>query len=145
MKNWFLSLHSAITFSILALITEAWRGFLDAMYILPVEYPDESLLNMAAVIFTILFSGWTWALIAASRGSRSGLWAAFIINLLVLLAVPVSWLFVYCPAACQAEAGIFNLANTLNLIFGVMAGLTLGVQIWGPQPRQSTTPLGAEA
>jgi hypothetical protein len=54
--------------------------------------------------------------------------AAFAINILVLVAVPISWLFVYCPAACRAEAGIFNLANTLNLVFGLLAAIALGIQ-----------------
>lgn len=28
-------------------------------------------------------------------------------------------LLVYCPAACQANAGVFNLADTLNLLLGL--------------------------
>ena len=54
---------------------------------------------------------------------------AFGLNALVLLAIPVSWLFFYCPAECQAEAGIFNLANTLNLLFGLLAAVALGIQL----------------
>jgi hypothetical protein len=129
MKTWFTSLHGALTLSVIALLTEAWRSFLDAMFVLPNDIGDEGLLNLAAVVFTLLFAGWTWSLIVAGRGRRSGLIATFILNALVLLAIPVSWLFFYCPAACRAEAGIFNLANTLNLIFGLLAAIALGLQL----------------
>ena len=130
MKNWLLSLNGAIALSIIALLTEVWRGFLDAMFVLPNDFGDEVTLNLAAVIFTMLFAGWTLALFSASRGSRGGLITAFSINLLVLLAIPISWLIIYCPADCRAQAGVFNLANILNLIFGTLAAVTLGIQIF---------------
>ncbi len=129
MKNWFISLNGAITLSVLALLSEMWRGFLDAMFVLPIDFNDRSMMNLAAVIFTLLFAGWAWTLILAIRGSRGGKIAAFSLNLLVLLVIPVSWLFFYCPAACRADAGIFNLANTLNLIFGILAGLSMGIHL----------------
>jgi hypothetical protein len=137
MKNWFTSLNGALTLSVITLLTEVWRGFLDAMFVFPVDFGDEGTMQLAAVIFTALFGAWAWSLILASRGSRGGLIAAFIINGLVWLAVPVSWLLFYCPAACQAEAGIFNLANTLNLVFGLLASISLGIQIWRGLPHQS--------
>jgi hypothetical protein len=128
MKNLFTSLNTAITLSVIALLTEVWRGFLDAMFVFPVDIGDESLMQLAALAFTLIFAAWAWSLILASRGSRRGLIAAFVINALILLAIPVSWLFFYCPADCRAEVGIFNLANTLNLIFGLLAALALGLQ-----------------
>lgn len=132
MKNWILSLDAAITFSVLALLTETWRGFLDAMFVLPVDFDDPALIESFAIIYTLLFAAWAGSLIVAAQGRRWGLWAAFIINGLILLAIPVSWHFFYCPAACQAEAGIFNLANTLNLVFGILAAGALGVQLLRP-------------
>ena len=86
-------------------------------------------MQLAAIIFTLLFAGWTWSLWSAERGSRRGLRAAFLVNALVLLAIPVGWLLFYCPAACRAEAGIFNLANALNLILGLLAAASLGWQL----------------
>ena len=136
MKTWFTSLNGALALSTIALVTEAWRGFLDAMFILPIDIGDPGLMNLAAVIFTVLFGGWAWALFAARQGSRRALLAAFILNALVLLAIPVSWLFFYCPAACRADAGIFNLANSLNLIFGLLAALSLGIQLRPGVPRK---------
>lgn len=131
MTNWFTSLKGGVTLSAIALLTELWRGYLDAMFVFPVDFPDEGIMNMAAVVFTLLFAGWAWALIVAARGSRRGLVAAFTINALVLLAIPLSWLFFYCPVECRAEAGIFNLANTLNLVFGALAAISLGLQFRG--------------
>lgn len=129
MKNWFISLTGAITLSVITMISEFWRSFLDAMFVLPKDFGDEVLLNLAAVIFTMLFTGWAWSLLAAGRGSRNGLIAAFGINLFVLLAIPISWLLFYCPAECRATAGVFHLANTLNLIFGLLAAISLGSQL----------------
>jgi hypothetical protein len=130
MKNWFTSLNGAIALSAIALLTEVWRGFLDAMFVFPNDFGDESSLHLAALIYTFLFAGWTWSLISASRGSRRGLIAAFIVNGLIWLMIPVSTLLFYCPVDCLAEAGwIFGLANTLNLLFGLLAGIALGLQL----------------
>lgn len=130
MKNWLFSLQGAVTLSVLTLLSEMWRGFLDAMFVLPVDFGDAGTMQLAAVIFTLLFAGWGWAIFLAWRGSRRGLVAAFTINALVLLAIPVSWLFFYCPAACRADAGVFNLANTLNLVLGLMTAVSLAPQLW---------------
>ena len=145
MIKWFTSLNGAIALSVLALLTEMWRGFLDAMFVFPEIYGDEGLMNIAAVVFTLLFATWAGTLILAGRGSRGGLIAAFALNALVLFGIPISWLLVYCPDACQAEAGIFNLANTLNLVFGLLAAVSLGIQIWGGNPKKSVNPAKVEA
>jgi hypothetical protein len=128
MRNWFFSMNGAIVLSLLALLSNLWRGFLDAMYVLPYEFGDDAMMQLAAIIFTALFAGWAWALFAAWRGSRRGLIVAFAINALVLVAVPISWLIFYCPAECRAGAGVFNLANNLNLVFGLLAAVALGLQ-----------------
>ena len=129
MKGWFGSLNGALGLSAIALLTELWRGFLDAMFVLPNDFGDEGTMQMAALIFVALFAVWGWSLFSAWQGGRRGLVAAFAINALVLVAIPVSWLFFYCPAECRATAGIFNLANTLNLVFGLLAGAALGLQL----------------
>lgn len=135
MKEWFFSLKGAVILSVLTLLSHVWRGFLDAMFVLPVDFGDEGALQLAAIIFTLLFAGWGLAVWSAGRGSRRGLMAAFVINGLVLLAIPVGWLIAYCPAECRADAGVFNLANTLNLVLGLLTSVTLAVQLWpGRQP-----------
>ena len=143
MKNWFTSLNAAITLSVIALLTELWRGFLDAAIVIGVEFREG--IQPFALIFTLLISGWAWALIAASRGKRAGLIAAFVVNALVLLAIPVSWLFYYCPATCQATAGIFNLANSLNLVFGVLAAIPLSAHLFTRKPKKVAGSAGAKA
>ena len=131
MKTWFLSLKGATALSAIALITEVWRGFLDAMFVFPADFADGDLMNAAALIFTSLFVGWAWLLVLTARGSRAGLGANLVLNIIVVLAIPVSWLFFYCPSGCRAEAGIFfNTANTLNLVFGILASISLGIQVW---------------
>jgi hypothetical protein len=130
MKTWFTSLNGAIALSTIALLTEVWRGFLDAMFVFPNDIGEESFMHLAALIYVILFALWTGSLISAARGSRRGLVAAFAINLLILLIIPVSTLLFYCPVDCLAEAGwIFSLANTLNLLFGLLAAIALGMQL----------------
>jgi hypothetical protein len=130
MKNWFFSRRSAVVLSALTLLSEMWRSFLDAMFILPVEFGDAGTMHLAAIIFTLLFAGWGWAVFAAWQGSRRGLIAAFVINIVVLLTVPVGWLLSYCPAACRADAGVFNLANTLNLVLGLVTAVSLAPHLW---------------
>jgi len=130
MKNLFASLNGAITLSVIALLTEVWRGFLDAMFVFPNEFGDESSMHLAALTYAFLFAGWACSLISAKRGSHRGLIAAFIINIVVWLMIPVSTLLFYCPVDCLADAGsIFSLANTLNLIFGLLAAIALGLQL----------------
>jgi len=130
MKDWFFSQNGAITLSLLTLISELWRGFLDAMFVLPVDFGDEQMMNLAAVIFAALFAAWGLSIWSAQQGSRRGLIVVFVINGLVLIGIPISWLLFYCPAECRADAGIFNLANSLNLILGLFAGISLAAQIW---------------
>ena len=130
MKKWFTSLNGAIALSAIALLTELWRGFLDAMFVFPTDIGVESYLHLSALFYTFLFAAWVWSLISATHGSRRGLIAAFIINALVWLMIPVSTLLFYCPVDCLADAGwIFGLANTLNLLFGLLAGIALGQQL----------------
>ena len=130
MKNWFTSLNGAITLSAIALLTEVWRGFLDAMFVFPDDIGEESIMHLAALIYTLLLAGWVWSLISAARGSRRGLIAAFIINGLVWLVIPVGTLLSYCPIDCLAEAGwIWSLVNTLNLLLGLLAAIALGLQL----------------
>lgn len=129
MKNWFFSLKGALGLSVLALLSQVWRGFLDAMFVLPNDLGSESLMQLAALVFTLLFASWAWALVATWQGSRRGLLAAFAINGLLLLAGPIGWLLFYCPADCRAQAGLFNLANTLNLLLGLLAAGALGLQL----------------
>ncbi len=141
MKNWFFSRNGAVLLSVFTLLSHLWRGFLDAMFVFPVDFGDKATLEGAAIIFTLLFAGWGWAIFSVWRGSRRGLLAAFAINALVLLAIPVGWLFFYCPAACRADAGVFNLANTLNLVMGLVTAVSfIPLLMQKPQPNLGRQP-----
>ena len=130
MKNWFTSLNGAIALSVITLLTQLWRSFLDAMFVFPTDIGNETYMHLAALIYTVLLAGWTWAIISAVRGSRRGLVATFIINGLTWLMIPVSTLFFYCPVDCLVDAGwVFLLVNTLNLVFGFLAAVALGIQL----------------
>lgn len=54
MKEWFLSLSGALTLSALTFLSEVWHGFLDAMFVLPVDFGDEGTMQLAAILFTAL-------------------------------------------------------------------------------------------
>jgi len=133
MKTWFTSLKSAVAISAIALLTELWRAFVDLL--VPV-YPfwtelfkGAGMVFLVAVLYTILFAAWAWALLQALRGGRGALIAAFLINLFFLLAVPVGTLVAYCPSPCATLWPLMELANWINLIFGLLAAAALALQL----------------
>jgi hypothetical protein len=129
MKTWFTSLDGAVTLSVIALLTELWRAFLDFQH----EY--SNILNstgavlLGALLYTALFAGWAWALLGLMCGNRSLLIAALIINLLFLLIIPIGTLVVYCPSPCPTLRPIMELANWINLLFGILATVALALQL----------------
>lgn len=123
MINRIFNRNTALGLTLAALVSELWRGFLDAMFVLPVDFGEPATLHAASLIFTALFFGWGLALAFAWQGSRLGLIVTFALNALVLVAVPIGWLAFYCTGTCQMEAGIFNLANSLNLVLGSLAAI----------------------
>lgn len=129
MKNWFSSLNGALTLSVIALLTELFRAFIDFQH----EY-SNILTNTSAVLFgtllyTALFGGWAWALLGTVRRNRASLVAALIIDLLFLLAIPIGTLAVYCPSPCTTLWPMMELANWVNLIFGILAAVALALQL----------------
>jgi hypothetical protein len=132
MKTWFTSLNTAIMLSAIAWLTELWRAWLDMLF----EYPTGSVhaeidggsTLALTLVYTAVFAGWAYSLHSAARGNRGALVAALVLNTLIWLAIPVGWIAVYCTGDCPASAGIlFNIANWLNLIFGLLASVVL---IW---------------
>lgn len=129
MKNRFTSLNGAVTISVIALITELWRAFVDFQY----EYSNflnstRSVL-LATLLYTILFCGWAWALMGTMHRNCTSLITAFIINLLFLLAIPIGTLVAYCPSPCPSLWPIMELANWINLLFGILATVALALQL----------------
>ncbi len=147
MKTWSSSLSTAITLSAIALLTELWRAWLDMLF----EYPRGSVgaeidgASTAAVtlIYTAVFAGWAYALHRATRGSRGALIATLVFNVLIWLAMPVSWTAFYCTGDCSAQAGfLYNIANWLNLVFGLLAAVALVLQLTQTRQRAGTANAG---
>lgn len=117
-----------------AWISELWRAWPDMMF----EYPgpivqaqkDNLSTLVVTLIYTAIFASWAYATHAAMRGSRGALITTFALNAFVWLAIPFGWLIAYCTGDCVLRAGLFfNVGNWLNLIFGLLAGVALWLQI----------------
>lgn len=129
MKNWFSTLKGAVTLSVIALLTELWRAFVDFQYEYSTVLNSMGLLLLATLLYTAFFGGWAWALLRAMRGSRSALIVALILNLLILLAIPIGTLVAYCPSPCRELWPVMELANWINLLFGLLAAFALVIQL----------------
>lgn len=129
MKNWVASLNGAITLSVFALLTELWRAFLDFQHEYSSYLKGQDMILLGTLIYTLFFAGWAWGLLAATRGSRGGLIAALVINLLFLLVIPVGTLVAYCPSPCATLWPLFEIGNWINLIFGLLAAVALALQL----------------
>ncbi len=137
MKTWFTSLNGALTLAALAWLSELWRAWLDMLFEYPGGYVhatiDGGSTLAVTLIYTAIFAGWAYALHLTAHGSRGALIAACVLNALVWLVIPVGWLAFYCTGSCAVNAGVmFNLANWLNLILGLLAGVALVLQL-GPK------------
>jgi hypothetical protein len=145
LKIWFTSLRGAITLSVIALLTELWRAFVDLL--VPV-YPfwtepfrSAGMVLLVAMLYTVLFAAWAWALLRTLRGGRGALIVAFVINLFFLLAVPLGTLVAYCPSPCPTLWPLMELANWLNLVAGLLAAAAIGLHLrlgekGAPAPRE---------
>ncbi len=129
MKSWFTSMDGAVTLSVIALLSELWRAFVDFQN----EYSNflngTGAVLLGTLLYTALFAGWAWALLRAMHGSRSALIAALIINLLFLLVLPVGSLVAFCPSPCAELWPLMELANWINLLFGLLATAMLALQL----------------
>ena len=129
MKSWFVSLNGAVTLSVIALLTELWRAFLDFQYEYSNFLNSTGAILLSTLLYTALFGGWTWALLRTMRGSRTALITTLIINLLFLLALPIGALVAYCPSPCPELWPLFEMANWINLLLGLLATLALALQL----------------
>ncbi len=123
------SLNGAITLAVIALLTELWRAFMDFQYEYARFLNGTGAVLLGTLIYTALFAGWAWALLRALRGSRSALIAALVINSLFLLVLPVGSLVSFCPSPCTELWPLMELANWINLLFGLLATVALAIQL----------------
>jgi hypothetical protein len=129
MQRWFTSLNGAVTLSVIALVAELWRAFVDFQYEYSSFLVGAGAVVLGTVLYTALFTGWAWALLRATRGSRSALIVALVISLLFLLAIPFGALVSYCPSPCYELWPVMEAANWINLFTGLLAGVALALQL----------------
>jgi len=130
--TWLTSLNGAITLSVIALMSFVGRSFLDARYVLTEDMPDASKAMVGGwALFTMVIVGsWAWALVAAVQGSRGGLIALFAIALFTGLLAGAGSLIAFRPIMPSAKP-LGDIAIWSNLVFGLLAGLSVGLRLWG--------------
>jgi|CXWL01.1.fsa_nt_gi hypothetical protein len=126
----FTSLNGALALTALAWFSELWRTVIDATQQFYVPASRDAL-SLGSLAYVALLAWWVYALHTATRGSQGGLMTAFALNALFWLGIPIGTVFFYCTGPCVASAGIvFNIANWLNLILGLLAGVALALVLW---------------
>ena len=133
MKNWFLSLHGAITLSVIALLTFLGRLFLDWRYESPLMGAAGSFEEAFNVLLFLAFTGgWIWAMLVAIRGSRGGLIACLTLASLLDIGFAFSMFLFWCPpASCRGfpfNSGLWR-CTWAQLIFGLLAAIALVIQL----------------
>src|SRR5512143_816370 len=100
MKSMFTSLNGAVMLTVIALLAELARAFVDFEWEYSIVLNSAGAVLLGALLYTAVFGMWAWALLRAARGSRRALFAALGINVLILLAIPAGALLFYCPSPC---------------------------------------------
>lgn len=129
MKAWFTSLNGAIALSMIALLTFLGRTFLDFQYVMPDFFPSSGQTALGVVVYMALFGGWLWGLLAAVRGSRGGLIALLVFNLLLPFGAGVATLVSWCPSPCPTAWPLMEIANWTNLLLGLLAAVSVGLRL----------------
>lgn len=133
MKNWFNSLNSGITLSVLSLLIFLGRTFIDFYYVYQEFGLSVGMVGLVTVINLALFGGWLWGLLSAVQGSRRALAITFGFNLFFLLFIAVGTLVSYCPSPCRTGWPLGEIFIWLSLIIGLLASFASGVQVFKKQ------------
>jgi hypothetical protein len=145
MKKWYLSLHGAITFALIALLVFLGRAFIDFYYVYGEFGLQLGIVSGAVLIHTLLFGGWIWSLLSAAQASRRGLCSLFGFNSFFFIVMGVGTLVFYCPSPCRSGWPLGEIVNWTSLIVGFVAGISIGYQIWFGYVDRSTDRLSVEA
>ena len=133
MKNWFLSLNGAITLSVVALLVFLGRVFLDWRYESHLLGTEGSFEEFLYILMFLAFAGsWVWGMLAAKSGSRGGLFACLILELLLgvgFAAVP--YFFLCPPASCPKFIPNLWQWNWAQFISGLLAAIAILFQLTG--------------
>lgn len=138
MKNWFLSLRGAINITVISLLVFLGRTLIDFYYVYGEFGLSVAMVSGTMLVHMVLFGGWIWSLLSAVQGSRRGLIAVFGFNLFFFLFIAVGTLVSYCPSPCQTGWPLGEIAIWTSLITGLLASISLGIQIWGSTSEKST-------
>ena len=133
MKSWLVSLNGAVTLAIVAFATLIARiTFLDALYVpeFRLLFPENQPVGIAGmiVIFVAFMGIWVWSLLAAARGSRSGLIVVLLYSLFTALGGGLITLTAFCPIGCAAPP-VGDAVVWANLIVGLAASFALALQL----------------
>ena len=144
MKNWFMSFRGAISLALISLLVFLGRTLLDFYYVYGEFNLSVGMVSGTILVHMFLFGGWIWSLLSAVQGSRRGLIAVFSFNLFFLLFIAVGTLVSYCPSPCQTGWPLGEIAIWTSLITGLLASISLGIQIWRGSTEKSTEYLQTE-
>ena len=145
MKNWLFSLQGAISLALISLLVFLGRTFIDFYYVYGEFNLNVGMVNGAVLIHLVLFGGWIWSLLFAVQGSHRGLIAVCGFNLFFLLFIAVGTLVSYCPSPCRTGWPLGEIAIWISLFVGLIASISLGVQIWRGSQEESSDILYVEA
>jgi len=144
MKNWFLSLPGAIALAAISLLVFLGRTLIDFYYVYDEFDLSVGMVGGTMLVHMLLFGGWIWSLLSAVQGSRRGLIAVFGFNLFFFLFIAVGTLVSYCPSPCRTGWPLGEIVIWTSLITGLLASISLGIQIWRNSPEKSSDHLQTE-
>jgi len=132
MRNSLLSQNGAITFSVMAFLVFLGRLFLDWRYESDFMGAAGSVQETLYVLFFLaLAGGWVWAMLAATKGSRSGLAACLVFALLLDIGFALATYLSWCPPAyCNGFPNLWPW-TWAGLILGLLAAIALVFQLTG--------------
>jgi hypothetical protein len=144
MKNWFISLRGASTLAVTSLLVFLGRTFIDFYYVYDEFSLSVGLVGGTILIHMALFGGWIWSLLSAVQGNRRGLIAVFGFNLFFFLFIAVGTLVSYCPSPCRTGWPLGEIAIWASLVAGLLAAISLGIQIRRDSSEKSADSLQTE-
>jgi hypothetical protein len=137
MGAWFTSVRGALTLAAIAFLGGLAQVILIVGFVSEfarfVRQDQPGQLALVILVFLGYFGGWVWALLAAARGSRSGLIGALIFSLVLALLWSLPNIVVFCPAApfgsgCAAWP-VGDILQWAGLVVGLAASAALGLQL----------------
>ena len=137
MKTWITSSSGAITLALGSLLVFLGRTFIDFYYVFGEFALDVGMVGVTMLVHMALFGGWIWGLLSAVMGSRRGLIAVFGFNTFFLLFIAIGTLVSYCPSPCRTGWPLGETAIWSSLIAGLLASISLGIQIWRGSSQES--------